>query len=88
MRFRCMFFAMRRAAGPFEKYFDVAQAAFPMSPIAPLSPGASLCPSGNQGAAATCMNRVTDWLDRPAAGKFVDHSLGVTSLANGTSTLA
>jgi hypothetical protein len=48
-----------------------------------VSPGASLCPSGNQGAAATCINRVTEWLDRPAAGRFVDHILGVTCLATG-----
>ena len=42
-----------RAPTP-EKIRGQPQAGSKPGPIAPMSPGASLCPSGNQGAAATC----------------------------------
>ena len=68
---------MRSPSGPREKTAEHVQAGSIPPPIAPMSPGASICPSGNQGAVVTCNFRVTEWLDRPAAKKtFVDHNLG------------
>jgi len=44
----------RRLSCPGKKTINPPQAAAPPPPIAPMTPGASLCPSGNQGAAVTC----------------------------------
>jgi hypothetical protein len=60
---------MRSPSCPREKTAEHVQAGSIPPPIAPMSPGASICPSGNQGAAATCNFRVTEWLDRPVAKK-------------------
>jgi len=55
------------------------QARLPKSPIAHVSPGASLCPSGNQGAAATCDPSSHGMARQACRRKFVDHNLGVTA---------
>ena len=71
--------AMRSRKSPLEKYLGLAQAAFTGAPIAPMSPGASLCPSGNQGAAATCDPSSHGMARQACRGEFVDHNLGVTA---------
>ncbi len=76
---RGIFCPTRRPSGGQEKTLEHVQAASIRPPIATVSPGASMCPSGNQGATVTCNSRVTEWLDRPVAKKFVDHILGVTA---------
>ena len=44
-------------------------------------------PVGQPGGGSNLILRVTDWLDRPVAERFVDHNLGMTSFANETDTL-
>ncbi len=49
-----IFFLTDTAKSLLKKNLDPTQACFPGPPIAPVSPGASLCPSGNEtGAAVT-----------------------------------
>ena len=46
-------------------------------PIAPMSPGHHRARRATRGRQQPEILRVTEWLDRPAAKKFVDHNLGV-----------
>jgi hypothetical protein len=71
--------ATRSRESPLEKSLGLAQAAFTGAPIAPMSPGASLCPSGNQGAAVTCDPSSHGMARQACRGEFVDHNLGVTA---------
>ena len=49
-----IFFPTDTAKSLLKKNLEPTQACFPRPPIAPVSPGASLCPSGNEtGAAVT-----------------------------------
>jgi hypothetical protein len=53
-----------------------------------MSPGAITVPVGQPGGGSNLkLSRVTEWLDRPVAEKFVNHNLGVTNLKTGTKTL-
>ena len=54
------------------------QAAFPSCPIPQVSPGASLCPSGNQGATATCHESSHGMARQACRGKVRGSLLGVT----------
>jgi hypothetical protein len=53
----------------------------------PFRPRGITVPVGQPGGGSNLLFRVTDWLDRPAAERFVNHNLGMTSFANETDTL-
>ncbi len=71
-----------------KKYLAPIQALFPRPPIAPVSPGASLCPSGNQGGGSN-LSSSSHGLARQACRRkeFVDHTLGVTKTARSGSII-
>jgi len=67
----------RTLPGPRKKTLNTAQAVAPPPPIAPMTPGASLCPSGNQGAAVTCDFSSHGMARQACRNEFVNHNLGV-----------
>jgi len=76
----------RRAARLRKKCDGHLQAASIPPPIAHMTPGASLCPSGNQGATVTCGSLESRNGSTGLSREFVNHTLGVTASRVGRST--
>ena len=75
---RCILNATATRKCLWAKNFGTVQAERRRPPIALVSPGASLCPSGNQGAAITCDQSSHGMARQACRGEFVNHNLGVT----------
>ena len=70
--------AMRKGKWRRTKNLGAVQERRSWPPIAPVSPGASLCPSGNQGATATCHESSHGMARQACRGKVRGSLLGVT----------